>query len=110
MRASRASGVAVSRPNGRSRRLQLAELGLAQDGQAREVAAAGDRVRLDARQLLGKIGGVVERVADQARQGMEHRRLAVGGVAHLLAIVIGPTGLRHRPLDPRGATASRLSS
>ena len=42
--------------------LQLVEFGLAQDGQAREVGTAGDRVRLDARQLLGEIGGIVERM------------------------------------------------
>ena len=109
MRASLASGVAVSRPNGRSRRLQLDELGLAQHGQAGEVGAAGDRVRLDIGQPVGEIGRVVERVADQPRQGVEDRRFAVGRVAHLLAIVIGPTRLRHRPLDPRVSIASLLS-
>ena len=83
---------------------------------ARPCAATGSRARAGAvvtasgsmpRSTVGEERRVVEGVTDQPRQGVEERPLALGRVAHLLAVVVGRTRLRHG-LAPSAVVRSPL--
>ena len=108
MRARRATGVAVRRPNGGWRACSSLRSDLRSSGRrarsARLTIASGSTPASSS----AKKGALSRGVADQARQGVEDRNLALFGVPDLLAVVVGTPGLRHRPLYPRGiATRGR---
>ena len=54
-----------------------------------------DVVGFDSGQRFGKIGRVVQGVADQAGQRIEDRGFPLFGISYLLPVVIGPTRLWH---------------
>ena len=99
----------VQAAEGQPAAVQLDQLGLAQQRQAGQRGAGRDLVGLDAGQPLGEPGRVVDRVAHQARQGVEHRGLALGGCADLLPVVVGAAFLWAHAPTPLSGTARVLA-
>ena len=99
----------VQAAEGQPAAVQLDQLGLAQQRQAGQRGAGRDLVGLDAGQPLGEPGRVVDRVAHQARQGVEHRGLALGGRADLLPVVVGAAFLWAHAPTPLSGTAPVLA-